>query len=908
MKYKIILNEDRDVFSTAGITSRKLLDNDGQIVDGGSNDYVTQALTLTGGYIRGTKRCRVCFYGVDDAMVQLIDMSSGDMFPVPVGTSYIRVGVNYATPPFGYPNLWAYREMRPLYGDDVSIEYEKESGQQFFRKSISGEFTFLRDDYELIMQRGFDATNVITILSSDDDFVTFEEYSQGVFSRTDCTINETEKTLKTKLSTHDEYVDILAGLDNEYDLVKLPVPKRNVIMSRRPMLQIYTMGESVINCFYDRHSFEVDCESIEDHSTLNDFHFTRNPNISSVRITRCDVDSRIVGNYSGTIKQSATNPDYYTGTYLQDAGIGRILVELLWLSTGWWCKYSVDNGEAIIDFVEYQDVNNGSTFEFGLYARVSFVFTKIYTRYVCDVLSFASKETYPITANDPVADNHNYTRCIGAGDISISASRVFSATPNEYGIAPNGEYYMPPSIRGIYYPISRTFWASNSLWFQQSEETRRFDKEARGSLVQRDFVTLGGAIKALLEEIAPNITHEETPLYSQFLYGGDPISGQSVNLLITPKSNVIAGEYQTPAMKATIRLSDILTMLRNTYQLYWYIDDGRLRIEHITYFENGGSYVSTRQLGVDLTTLSSKNRLPWAYGMDEYNFEKSNMPERYEFSWMDDVTTAFKGEAIKVTSNYVEKGRKEDVNIPNFTSDVDYVLLNGQSISQDGFVVIDADNANGIKNPDNPYSGGSTGTAVLYPIKEVNKAFVGTTATLTFLPSTTSSETAYLHIAYMRGEDVISQSSQRIPVTGEETSVIVNIPEGCDGITYVATTPSVRVKTYGLMSSNIKQTKFVEITGGGIDYTMQNGTLSMMYLQPIYWVYNMPARQLTINGSPTRAVSVSRNKTSDATFPAHDDPDPLKLIRTNIGDGIVDKMSINLSSRTARITVKYEIE
>ena len=88
--------------------------------------------------------------------------------------------------------------------------------------------------------------------------------------------------------------------------------------------------------------------------------------------------------------------------------------------------------------------------------------------------------------------------------------------------------------------------------------------------------------------------------------------------------------------------------------------------------------------------LNTRNNKPWAFGRDKYTFEKPDMPERYQFGWMDDVTQPFDGFPIEMVSKYVNLGQIEDVSVAQFTSDIDYILLNPNEISKDGFVLLAA--------------------------------------------------------------------------------------------------------------------------------------------------------------------------------------------------------------------------
>lgn len=930
IKYKIFLNTLQDFAFLRYPSLYHYIDDEGYVYASHENSVTSQLFTWERHerpkFVNVEFCERVAFYDFDGEPLTsnaVVDVTENDIISVPENAYYMRVCTNKSIPEF-YEKTKVYivEEATPIYGDNITLEYEKNPDSQYFRKKINGDFTFCRDDYDSIMSKPFDFTHHVFISKYEVETNKYGAYARGKFARTDCTINEVEKTLKTSFDNDDEYVDITSGLDNEYDLVKLDVAKNNVMLYRRPMLQIYAVGESIINCFYDRTMFETDFAATTNISELNRWHFSMNMFAMDFEVSEAHILPALFnGKYTGTLTQESgvqwkgeffnqansklvfvakfdTNGDIYYTIDLQyyDEDLGRYVSQYV------ADVVKVQNGIQNVQLRNYYQTSEKCKLVFNFYA--------IAARFVCDILEYRGNETYAIESDDPVANNRNYQRCIGSSISDIYVSNEFSDEPNDNGIAPNGKYYMPPDIRGTYYPIGRTYWVSESLWFQPSVYTQTFDKEARSTFLQKDFYTIGGAIKALLREIAPTIKHEETAEYSQFLYANDPISGRKIDLLITPKSNVIAGEYKEPAMKGLIHLNDIFTMLKNVYQVYWFIDGDKLKLEHISYFENGKSYQGNPQIGIDLTQLKAKNRMWWSFGADEYTFAKSDMPERYEFSWMDDVTAEFKGNAIEIISNYTNKGKKEDVAIPNFTSDIDFILLNPNVISNDGFVVVDAVEANGIIEPDTPYSTGSRGNTYLVPTKAISKAFQGVSAQLTYeiYFSDTTSGNKFFNIVYYRNGEVISESPTLFTTGGGMITSNVSIPIDCDAIGFRSLSGQANAKTYSLRSPHIKASQFVEMTIGGQDYEMQNGYLSMMYLQPRYWVYSMPAKNLRINGITTEAVTTMRCKGSTITFPYTEDPEVNKLIKTNIGNGQIDKMSINIASRAIQVQLKYETE
>lgn len=158
---------------------------------------------------------------------------------------------------------------------------------------------------------------------------------------------------------------------------------------------------------------------------------------------------------------------------------------------------------------------------------------------------------------------------------------------------------------------------------------------------------------------------------------------------ITQKTNILKGDYDRPAQKAEASLEELMKMLRDCFRCYWYIEDNKFKIEHIYFFMNGGSYSGKSNYQLDFTKLTDQfNKKLSSYFQSEIEYDKSDLNRRYEFAWMDDVTDLFGGNTIDVKSNYIQKDKTEEINIGQFSSDVDYMLFNPSNFSEDGFALL----------------------------------------------------------------------------------------------------------------------------------------------------------------------------------------------------------------------------
>nr|UVX60889.1 MAG: hypothetical protein [Bacteriophage sp.] len=712
----------------------------------------------------------------------------------------------------------------PNYKDDLTLDYELETKQRFYRAKLSGKINFVRADYDIINNAPFDSEFFLYIEKSDDWGQTYNQYYKAKFMKTDCTFNDDDKLVTVQPETIDQYNDVLAGLEKEYNLIELAPQIEFLTIRKRPLIQIYVPGDSIVSCFLGGTNWEQDANATTDQNALiQTYHFALCNILKEIQITSHGSPAVISGLYTGRMATGASanvfegklypelNVNYYiyiTQQRIDGLPFGAVVVEIRKQSDDTAMFRYIKSTTSPFDTLEFDlTAVEGSGATGTMHADMKSY--NIYARYLCDVEKIDDLNTYPLPADDIVDNNRNYRRAIGYAIDVAFISNNFSDTPTEWGLADSEKYFEPPySIYGqTFYPIARSTWRYASLWFGFYLMDWILEKKARKAYTLRDAFTLSSCINVLLKEFAPGITHEATPEYSQFLYNtNNPISGKSFKLLISQKSNIINGEYQTPAQKAPITLQQIMTMLRDIYKCYWYIEDGKFKIEQINWFRNGGSYGYNPIIDYDLTQLENvRNGKKLAFATSEYSFDKVDMPERYQFEWMDDVTTPFEGLPIEITSKYVTAGKIEEINISNFTSDIDLMLLNPGAISSDGFAL------------------------------------------------------------------------------------------------FAAVTPS---------GGGQLELPFTRQTVEDVEYYLQNGYLAFINIQPTYWVYDMPARNFKINNAQSHAMGgIERKKKQTLNFPAGTtDPNPMQLVKTYIGNGQVDKLSVNLCSRNIKATLKYDTE
>ena len=855
----------------------------------------------------------------------------------------------------------AMQSASPVYGGNLALNYEMEQGQRFFRAKLNGKLTFCREDYDTIIAAPFGTVFYLYMEKSTDPAgLTFAPYYKSKFTITDCTVNVDDRKITVQPQTTDQYDKVLAGMDNEYNLITLAPAMNGVNISKRPLVQVYEAGADFLNCYIAGTSWEQDCTANANKNELGHIYWFGLDTIF-IKIEVVNAGA-ITGTYSGKLVRTGTHMEggtvfeVYEVLLENDAGATDYFFNIIMdvrtaYYEDWWFG-TIDLRRRVGDTsMSYASKTLSSeTFNTGFYKLTGDAAVNVWVenvfimaRWLTDAEEVDGVTLYDLPSDDIGGENRNYHKVAPVqADCCVSTTNT-SATPTEYGLVydfrefnvsaftgwmgadgmssanwQNGTFlyvnvqagdevfikaqtssssyycfvtdaftptdsgqmfsicsgrqrvtvtyntqttdtapadakylyigrnttstnnyipqvftingnavdltqydtpqYFPINGDGLYYaepthaadewfrPIAQSNWMNGtSYWFNYVTVFQYLETQGMVSYNLRNAYPLWSCLSVLLGATGSSVTFAGTSAHSEFLYSvSNPLSGETVKLFVTPKSNILAGDYTVPAQKAMTTLGQFLDMLRNVYQLYWYIDsDNRLRIEHISWYKNGGSYSGSPTVGIDLTTLLEKrNDTAWAYGVNEYTYEKEEMPQRYQFEWMDDERIPFKGEAIEILSPAVAEGKVESVSVGNFSSDIDYMLLNPSVFSQDGFALI-----------------GATG------------------------------------------------------------------------------------------SGNTWSVPFVTYNRDGVTTTLQNGYLSFYYLQLTYWVYDLPAKSAKINGTVYSLAYVSRRKTQKVTIPlGGTDPDFLKLVKTNIGNGEIRAVSIPLSSRVAQVTLNYDTE
>lgn len=608
--------------------------------------------------------------------------------------------------------VYTQNDVHPVFGDDIKINISREENQIFKREKIEGTFKFVGNEFDLIYQCSI-FTKFTLEIYREDVFV-----GSADFIRTDCEFNLDDKICSVKLTTKDIYEKILNGYENKYNLVKLAPQRESVTLTKRAILQFYVRGENVVTNVVGGVHYEQSCKEVYDAGKLRDtYHFGGYLPLSYISIKKV---------------MDVTAPTGIFGRYFIDTSIAsgrsiiyihesnsRYRIQLTYLGTEWALILTDSTSDKSLASVTIPSMQSGSqdiTFEKaggsgGNYASGTF---NSDGDLFCRVLlpkSFA--DSYERSMNDDITDydrNYPYVGSVSLDKFAPKMKMVVdkSNAPTEWGIDSDGTYFVYPTLtadqqkNGVSpIPIGQSHWERMSSWLLSDDDVNNLVDDFDDTFVLKDSYPIWSAIAVLLNEIDDTITFEGTQDYSMFLYlsGTNPyiysydFPSHRNALHITPISNIKKTFYEQAAQRGEISLKQILDMLRNVYNCYWFIDsDNRLRIEHIVYFKNGNSYTSEKPTpSIDVTT---KKNLPtgesWGFAQNTVEYETDKCPARYEFKWGDKCTYPFVGEPIDVKDIYLDASRKESVGIENFLADIDYIVSNPSGVSDDLFAVFEA--------------------------------------------------------------------------------------------------------------------------------------------------------------------------------------------------------------------------
>lgn len=733
------------------------------------------------------------------------------------------------------------REVNPQFGDNVRKTFDLESGEVFFREKLGSKVKLYGQEFTDIEDAPFGTRFDFRVSYTPPGESEIPNYFLGYFFKTDSNFDQDGLKVEFELTPDDNYEQILGSLDKEYNLIDLAPEIGEITGRKRPVLQFYIKGSSTITSYYggNTSSQQIAIDPVTSHTDLiNDYYFARGKRFCSVfELEMFDpLTPDVSGNYD---PETLSNGTYRIEQYSPASNnvsfrIVRISDNASMFNTQW-----IRSEGAV--FVDMSQANNyqftpslSSGNEGHCYVNIS----DVYVRYLTDLTDVRGTATYNRPVDDIVEGNQGYNQVIGYNIDSFIFYNERVLEPTKFGKIKRLKFAQPdfyfkellfPFSSGLTdpYPVSQLDWVFGSIWFYsdfENDYTEFIDGEDVEFPVN---YSLDSVIRAFLLEIGSPLTFDPDTDHSAFLFAAsNPIISYSyldfeyegiltttagnVKHWITPKSNIMVGTngnrrggFQAATI-AKITFRAVLQMLKNSMRLFWFVEDGKFRIEHIRYFQNGRSYAGGATVSHDLTEIAEpKTKKPWSFNINKYNYDKTAMPERIEFKWMETVSKAFEGYPIELLSPAVQKGLIEDRSMDQFNADFDFIIISPELVSMEGFCLIST---------------------------------------------------------------VTDGEIERIPF----------------------------LEIYYDVNRKI---------------VVQNGFCSMLFLAEAAQTFDLPDDHVILNLlEQTIFYNISRKKIQEGVkFPSiSGDPDPISLIKTGLGNGIISKMEINLDSRIVNVTLNHD--
>lgn len=195
-------------------------------------------------------------------------------------------------------HVWVYAgfELQNPHYSKLESKYKKETGQVFFRNSLEGSIKIFGTDFNFINSQSLETKYVLIVTNADGKVLALNS-----FAKTDCKLDATRHSIELKLSSIDRYSKLMNKYDNTYDLIKLSPAITPLTLTKRLLYQFYIQGANSVSCYANGTYWEQDVnEAIDDANALrNKYYFAENFTKQEIVIEK---------------EQS----EYFAGTYIRD--------------------------------------------------------------------------------------------------------------------------------------------------------------------------------------------------------------------------------------------------------------------------------------------------------------------------------------------------------------------------------------------------------------------------------------------------------------------------------------------------------------------------------------------------------------------------------------------------------------
>jgi hypothetical protein len=192
-------------------------------------------------------------------------------------------------------HVWVYAGFRlqgPHYSK-LENKYKKETGQVFFRSSLEGSIKIFGTDFDFIKSQSLETKYLLVVTDNSGKVLALNS-----FVETDCKLDDTRHSIELKLSPIDRYSKIMNDYDNTYDLIKLSPAITPLTLTKRLLYQFYIQGANSVSCYANGTYWEQDTnEAIDDADALEKkYYFAKNFTKQEIVVEK-EQSERFAGTY-----------------------------------------------------------------------------------------------------------------------------------------------------------------------------------------------------------------------------------------------------------------------------------------------------------------------------------------------------------------------------------------------------------------------------------------------------------------------------------------------------------------------------------------------------------------------------------------------------------------------------------
>ena len=534
----------------------------------------------------------------------------------------------------------------PIYSE-LTKEIEQEDDNVYFRTKLSGTLFYQGNNFDFI-ELNRDSFFDFYIEKLDRSALSYRGYFIGVFKGVDCQFDYTLKKVTPNIQPRDEYYDITNCLDKEFDIIRdLPMPLlANTYIWQNVLMQFYIEGAYNVTTVFPGGLY--DDTDVEPKTSFNGWRIA---NTSFFRAGRVGPSSNEV----------------------------TIFMRIL---------FSKEVVNHWVDFTSnaayYEDPSEGAWAPY----------PKGYVAFNPEQTIRAAVEGFP----QEFTNNFIYVNAIDEG----GSSRY----PSPFGLtgATDAEgyplYYSKPAIESslIYgVPICKGSWGSYSVWFKYnisgitlpirngyrptadrwSWRNDSLQSRLRYKRPFNDAYTLKTIIEGLLKLNNLYYLVDDSAIHDilDSSFNGD------IQIALSPNTNILNYEHTLRATTGILSLKKIFDMLKNMFNIYWYIDGVTIKFKALKDIYQGMDTLY-------LNKYDQFNKKRGLFAQEVINANSAQLVSSQQLVRSNNGSWPFSLATIDYTDAFLKGEKVQKYEVNDFDVDIDFMLYKPDSFNKDNWAVM----------------------------------------------------------------------------------------------------------------------------------------------------------------------------------------------------------------------------